>query len=69
MSLLAANSCGHLANHLDLAPSCSSITFGISNSIVRFYCHLFYFIGEFRGTRMGYGRSLFFKELFYMVKL
>jgi hypothetical protein len=33
MSLMAANSCGHLANHLDIAPNHSSITFGISNSI------------------------------------
>ena len=35
MSLLAFNSCGHLANHLDVAPSFSSITFGISNTIVK----------------------------------
>jgi hypothetical protein len=34
MGLLAFNSCGHLANHLDVAPNFSSITFGISNTIV-----------------------------------
>jgi len=33
MGLLAFNSCGHLANHLDVAPNFSSITFGISNTI------------------------------------
>lgn len=33
MALLAFNSCGHLANHLDVAPSSSAITFGISNTI------------------------------------
>ena len=34
MALLACNSCGHLANHLDVAPNHSAITFGISNTIV-----------------------------------
>lgn len=33
MALLAFNSCGHLANHLDVAPSYSAITFAISNTI------------------------------------
>lgn len=33
MAFLAFNSCGHLANHLDVAPSYSAITFGISNTI------------------------------------
>jgi len=33
MALLAFNSCGHLANHLDIAPSFSAITFAISNTI------------------------------------
>ena len=33
MALLAFNSCGHLANHLDVAPGFSSITFAISNTI------------------------------------
>lgn len=33
MALLACNSCGHLANHLDVAPNLSAITFGISNTI------------------------------------
>jgi len=34
MALLACNSCGHLANHLDVAPTSSALTFGISNTIV-----------------------------------
>jgi hypothetical protein len=34
MALMACNSCGHLANHLDVAPQYSAITFGISNTIV-----------------------------------
>ena len=33
MALMACNSCGHLANHLDVAPNYSEITFGISNTI------------------------------------
>lgn len=33
MALLACNSCGHLANHLDVAPTSSALTFGISNTI------------------------------------
>jgi hypothetical protein len=33
MGLLSFNSCGHLANHLDIAPQYSSITFSISNTI------------------------------------
>lgn len=33
MALMACNSCGHLANHLDVAPNLSAITFGISNTI------------------------------------
>jgi len=33
MGLMACNSCGHLANHLDVAPNYSAITFGISNTI------------------------------------
>jgi len=33
MALLACNSCGHLANHLDVAPNFSAITFAISNTI------------------------------------
>ncbi len=37
MALLAFNSCGHLANHLDIAPIYSAITFGISNTIVSFF--------------------------------
>jgi hypothetical protein len=34
MGFMACNSCGHLANHLDVAPQYSAITFGISNTIV-----------------------------------
>ena len=37
MALMACNSCGHLANHLDVAPQYSAITFGISNTIVSDY--------------------------------
>jgi hypothetical protein len=37
MAFLSFNSCGHLANHLDVAPNFSAITFGISNSIVSKY--------------------------------
>lgn len=33
MGLMACNSCGHLANHLDIAPNFSAITFGISSTI------------------------------------
>lgn len=33
MAFLACNSCGHLANHLDIAPNSSAVTFGISNTI------------------------------------
>jgi MFS family permease len=33
MALMAFNSSGHLANHLDVAPNYSAITFGISNTI------------------------------------
>ena len=35
MALLACNSCGHLANHLDSAPSSSAISFGIANTILQ----------------------------------
>lgn len=33
MALLSCNSCGHLANHLDVAPQYSAISFGISNTL------------------------------------
>lgn len=33
MAFLSCNSCGHLANHLEVAPNFSAITFAISNSI------------------------------------